>query len=113
MPQTMYLRPWPDWLWLAITLPLVVLWVVLIWTLGANTGPALLSGFLYLIVLGIFVLLDPETTTYTRKTLEDGTTVTVRRPLFGFKKYESLVGLTGGYEVRVDGYRYERAYIRI
>ncbi|KAI0143798.1 hypothetical protein GGR57DRAFT_340102 [Xylariaceae sp. FL1272] len=113
MPQTIYTRPWPEWLPLAIMLPLLILWIVLAATQGIGSLPATGVTFALSLSLSSFTLLDPETTTYTQKTLDDGTQVTVRRPLVGFKKYESLVGLTGGYEVRYDGYRYERAHVRI
>ncbi|KAI1259878.1 hypothetical protein F5Y18DRAFT_408043 [Xylariaceae sp. FL1019] len=113
MPQTIYLRPWPHCLPFAIELPLVIAWIILAATQGIGSLATTTVAFAVILILAIFTLLDPETTTYTHKILDDGTPVTVRRPLVGFKKYESLVGLTGGYEVRVDGYRYERAYIRI
>ncbi|KAK1140075.1 hypothetical protein N8T08_010907 [Aspergillus melleus] len=59
------------------------------------------------------LLLDPETTYKTTRVLEDGTTVRVKRPLVGFKMNETEVGVTGGYEVRVDGWRYEHALVRL
>jgi hypothetical protein len=49
----------------------------------------------------------------TRKELEDGTIVRVKRPLIGLKSHEIEVDVTGGYEVRSDGYRYEEALLRI
>lgn len=61
----------------------------------------------------LILLLDPETCyQFTRKN-PDGTEVRVRRPIVGFRRCEALVGMTGGYEVRVDGWRYEPALIRI
>ncbi|KAI1122982.1 hypothetical protein F5Y10DRAFT_62716 [Nemania abortiva] len=113
MPQTVYRRPWPQWLVFAISLPLSAAWIILIIVQGATSHPAVIVGAADLLVLVLFTVLDPETTITTRKALPDGTVVKVRRPLVGFKKYEAPLGLTGGYEVRIDGFRYEPAYIRI
>ncbi|KAI0465694.1 hypothetical protein F4859DRAFT_519805 [Xylaria cf. heliscus] len=113
MPQTVYQRPWPSWLVLAISLPLTIAWVVLIFTEHATSPAAAIVGSTNILVLFIFTILDPETTITSRKVLSDGTMVKVRRPIIGFKSYESPLGLTGGYEVRIDGFRYEPAYIRI
>ncbi|KAI8631749.1 hypothetical protein F5Y19DRAFT_424700 [Xylariaceae sp. FL1651] len=113
MPQTMYRRPWPDWLAPIISIPLSVVWLILVVTHGAISPAASIVGSSDLLVLLTFTILDPETTITRRKALPDGTVVKVRRPIVGFKRYESQVGLTGGYEVRIDGFRYEPAYIRI
>ncbi|KAI1373970.1 hypothetical protein F4677DRAFT_185099 [Hypoxylon crocopeplum] len=113
MPQTMYNRPWPSWVILAVTIPLTALLVAMGITQGVHslaTWIVLLVDVLALITLSI---LDPEVTIESRKVLPDGNAVTVRRPIVGFKKCERIVGVTGGYEVRVDGFRYEEAYIRI
>lgn len=60
------------------------------------------------------VLIDPEVCYlwFTRKN-PDGTKIKVIKPLIGFRKYETQIGFTGGYEVRYDGWRYEPAFIRI
>lgn len=49
----------------------------------------------------------------TKTTLDDGTVVRVKRPFIGLKSHENLVGLTGRYKVRIDGWRCEKALIRI
>ncbi|KAI0448545.1 hypothetical protein F5B21DRAFT_510025 [Xylaria acuta] len=113
MPQTVYQRPWPQWLVVATSLPLSIAWLILISTEGAISRAAVVVGLVDVLLLLIFVILDPETTITSRGVLSDGTIVKVRRPIVGFKKYESPLGLTGGYEVRIDGFRYEPAYIRI
>ncbi|KAI0425057.1 hypothetical protein F5Y09DRAFT_117257 [Xylaria sp. FL1042] len=113
MPQTVYRRPWPAWLILAPGLPLSVSWVILIIVRGAKSGAALFVGAADILVLLVFTILDPEFTIVSRKVLPDETLVNVRRPIVGLKRLESPLGLTGGYEVRIDGYRYEPAYIRI
>ncbi|KAK5627016.1 hypothetical protein RRF57_002731 [Xylaria bambusicola] len=112
MPQTVYRRPWPTWLLAALSLPLSIAWVVLIIVEGAS-GAALIVGAIDILVLIVFTLLDPEVTIASRKIMPDGTVVNVRRPIVGFKRLESPLGVTGGYEVRIDGYRYEPAYIRL
>lgn len=109
----MYQCPWPEWVALAIRLPLAVGWLVLIIVLGVSSDATLIVGILHFVAQLVFIFGDPETTITTRKALPDGTVVKVRRPIIGFKRYESPLGLTGGYEVRIDGYRYEPAYIRI
>lgn len=113
MVQTIYQCPWPEWVSLAIRIPLAITWLVLIIVLGVSSDTTLAVGILHFVAQLFFILCDPETTITTRKALPDGTVVKVRRPLIGFKRYESPLGLTGGYEVRIDGYRYEPAYIRI
>ncbi|KAI0111284.1 hypothetical protein GGR51DRAFT_557699 [Nemania sp. FL0031] len=113
MPQTVYRRPWPQWLVLPISIPLSVAWLILIIVQSATSHAALIVGAINVLVLLLFTVLDPETTITSRKALPDGTVVKVRRPIVGFKKYEASLGLTGGYEVRVDGFRYEPAYVRI
>ncbi|KAI1164830.1 hypothetical protein F5B18DRAFT_227560 [Nemania serpens] len=113
MAQTIYRRPWPDWLLVVIAFPLVIAWFTLIFLQGATSPAALSLGAACLIVRAVFTLFDPETTIESIKTMPDGTIVHVRRPLIGFKRCESSLGVTGGYEVRIDGYRYEPAYIRI
>jgi hypothetical protein len=113
MPQTVYRRPWPEWLVLAISIPLTVAWLVITITRGLTSYAALSIGITVIVVLLIFTVLDPETTILHCQIQPDGTVIRVKRPIVGFKRYESQLGLTGGYEVRVDGFRYERAYIRI
>ncbi|KAI1296135.1 hypothetical protein F5Y03DRAFT_398967 [Xylaria venustula] len=113
MPQTVYRRPWPSWLILATSLPLSITWIVLIFVQGGKSVAALFVGATDILVLLVFSILDPEFTITSRKALPDGTVVNVRRPIIGFKHLESPLGVTGGYEVRIDGFRYEPAYIRI
>ncbi|TGJ78503.1 hypothetical protein E0Z10_g10264 [Xylaria hypoxylon] len=113
MPQTIYRRPWPTWLVLALSLPLSVAWVTLLIVQGANSIATPIVGVIDILVILIFTILDPEVTITSRKVMPDGTVVIVKRPIVGFKRLESQLGLTGGYEVRIDGFRYEPAYIRI
>jgi hypothetical protein len=113
MPQTTYNRPWPGWVVLAVTLPLTALFVAMAVTQGAKSPGPWIVLMADALVLILFTILDPEVTVKSRKVLPDGSVVNVRRPLVGFKKYETQVGLTGGYEVRFDGFRYEEAYLRI
>ena len=96
----------------AISLPLSITWVVLIFVQGTS-GTVPIVGAIDILVLIVFTILDPEVTISSRKVMPDGSIVTVRRPIVGFKRLESPLGLTGGYKVRIDGYRYEPAYIRI
>ncbi|KAI0412441.1 hypothetical protein F5X98DRAFT_379789 [Xylaria grammica] len=113
MPQTMYRRPWPAWLVLVLSLPLSITWIILILVQGNHSLAAPIVGGIDILVLLVFTILDPEVTITSRKVMPDGTVVSVRRPIVGFKRLESQLGLTGGYEVRIDGFRYEPAYIRI
>lgn len=59
------------------------------------------------------ILFDPGAVYQTSQVLEDGTEVCVRGPLIRFKLRDVMVGLTGGYEVCVDGWWYEEALIWI
>ncbi|KAI1818666.1 hypothetical protein GGS20DRAFT_581420 [Poronia punctata] len=111
--KTVYRRAWPRWLAPAIAIPLEIAWITIGFTQGFITKAASITGLVALLVLIFFTLIDPETTIPSRRTMPDGTTVNVRRPLFGLRRDETPLGLTGGYEVRIDGYRYEPAYIRI
>ncbi|KAI1186551.1 hypothetical protein F5B17DRAFT_431472 [Nemania serpens] len=113
MPQTVYRAPWPYWLPTLTSCPLVIAWVTLMFKQGATSPTALSLGAACILVRFLFTVLDPDTTIESHKALPDGTVVDVRRPLVGFKRYEEPLGVTGGYEVRYDGYRYEPAYIRI
>lgn len=113
MPQTMYNRPWPSWVAIAVALLLTGILIAVAATQGLTslaTWAMIAAEFL---AFGLLAIFDPEVTIESQKTLPDGRLVTVRRPIVGFKKHERQVGVTGGYEVRVDGYRYEEAYIRI
>ncbi|KAE8151485.1 hypothetical protein BDV25DRAFT_138816 [Aspergillus avenaceus] len=113
MAQTYYSRPYSTkWLFIIVGI-LSVSYIGLCITKGP-THPASHAAItaLFIVTCGA-ILVDPETTYETRKVLDDGREVAVRRPLIGFKSQERLVGLTGGYEVRVDGWRYEEALIRI
>ncbi|KAI0522093.1 hypothetical protein F5B22DRAFT_458397 [Xylaria bambusicola] len=112
MPQTVYRRPWPTWLSVALVFPLTIAWIALIIIQGTS-GAAITIGAIDILVLIVFTILDPEVTIESRKIMPDGTVVNVRRPIVGFKRLESPLGVTGGYEVRIDGYRYEPAYIRL
>ncbi len=109
----MYNRPWPRWVPFAILMLLAGVLGAVQLTLGFRS-PAIWIILLFgAIILVAFVILDPEVTIKSHKKLPDGRVVTVRRPIVGFKKYERAVGVTVGYEVRVDGFRYEEAYFRI
>ena len=59
-----------------------------------------------------FLALDPATYVTSKKTLRNGREVTIKRSFIGFKRLEIVVDT--GHEVTAqDGYRYERAFIRI
>lgn len=109
----MYNRPWPRWLALAVALPLTALVIALAVTRGPSSPATWIALGVEALALVALTVLDPEVTIESRKALPDGRVVTVRRPIVGFKKWERKVGVSGGYEVRVDGFRYEEAYLRI
>ncbi|KAH8881210.1 hypothetical protein GQ53DRAFT_516920 [Thozetella sp. PMI_491] len=113
MAQTMYNRPFPAWVPLPVGLVMIAMLIGVALTKGFGSPAMFIALSIELIVMGILTVLDPEFTFESRKALPNGREVTVRRPLVGFKRHERQVGVTGGYEVRVDGYRYEAAYIRI
>lgn len=113
MPQTLYNRAWPRWLVLAVTLPLTALLIAMAVTQGLRSPAMWIVLVVEALTLILFTVLDPEVTIKSRRVMPDGRVVNVRRPLVGFKKYETQVGVLGGYEVRVDGFRYEEAYVRI
>ncbi|KAH8658393.1 hypothetical protein BX600DRAFT_469065 [Xylariales sp. PMI_506] len=113
MPQVMYNRPWPSWITFVIIFSTTVVAIAFIATKGIRSTITVAVVSVTLLMLTVISILDPETTIETRRTMSDGTVVHVRRPIIGFKRCERVVGVTGNYEVRVDGYRYERAYFRI
>lgn len=114
MPQTYYARPYPVKCLSTIIITILSIIYLLLCT---TQGPAHPTSHITIIttfgITFLAILVDPETVYQTSRVLEDGTEVPVRRPLIRFKSCETLVGLTGGYEVRVDGWRYEEAFIRI
>ena len=113
MPQTYYARPYPvKWLLITITI-LSIIYLLLCTTQGPAHPTSYITIITIVSITFLAILVDPETVYQTSRILEDGSEVRVRRPLIGFKSRETLVGLTGGYEVRVDGWRYEEALIRI
>ncbi|KAI0190574.1 hypothetical protein F4808DRAFT_401837 [Astrocystis sublimbata] len=113
MAQTVYRRPWSQWIDITVVGSLTIAWFYLLLANGLLSPPTVITGAIDIVLLAVFSVFDPETTIMSQGTLADGTVVKVRRPLVGLRRCESQVGLTGGYEVRVDGYRYEPAYIRI
>lgn len=109
----MYTRLYPNWLVALVCIPLTVLAIVLAIVKGLGSYAffaALVTNPFFLV---IFTVLDPDCVIKSRRTLPDGSIMAVRRPLIGFKRCVRKVGVTGGYEARIDGYRYEEAYIRI
>lgn len=109
----MYNRPYPAWLILAVCLPLTTVVVVLLIVQGVGSRAPWIVLLINLLAMGVFAILAPDFTINSRRRMSDGTVQQVRRPLIGFRRCEKKVGLTGGYEVRVDGFRYEEAYLRI
>ncbi|KAB8228076.1 hypothetical protein ETB97_011820 [Aspergillus alliaceus] len=113
MAQTYYYRPYSvKWLFIIIGV-LSVVYLALCLTEGVSHPATLATIIAMFAIILAAIVVDPETTYVTSRVLDDGQVVRVRRPLVGFKSQETLVGLTGGYEVRVDGWRYEEALIRI
>lgn len=113
MAQTMYTRPYPSWLMALVCLPCTALAIVLAIVKGLGSYAFFTALLINLFFLAIFAVLDPDCVIMSQRRMSDGSIVAVRRPLIGFKRCERRVGVTGGYEVRTDGYRYEQAYIRI
>lgn len=113
MAQTRYKRPYSVRLFFAIYTPLCVAYIVLGVKLGVG-HPASITVVALLFVLGFAAsIFDPDFAYETHTTLDDGTVVRVRRPYIGFKHLETKVGVTGDYEVRFDGWRYEEALLRL
>lgn len=113
MAQTRYNRPWPLWVPVVIFLPFTCALVGIAIVYGVQRPHVWIAIAVETLALLLMTALDPETTIESKGMLDDGTPVRVRRPLVGFKRLERKVGVTGGYEVRFDGYRYEEAYIRL
>lgn len=109
----MYNRPYPAWLALVVCLPLTAAVVVLATTQGLRSPAPWAVLLVNIIALGVFTVLAPDITITSRRVVPDGTVLRVRRPLVGFKRCERMVGVSGGYDVRVDGFRYEEAYVRL
>jgi hypothetical protein len=113
MPQTYYTRPNLKWVNITAVVFAVVYLVALV-TRGPFNPPAYAAFAIVAACAFLTIVLDPETTYQTRRVLDDGREVRVRRPLVGFRSLEETMGANGGYEVRVvDGFRYEEALIRI
>jgi hypothetical protein len=71
-------------------------------------------GMIFFTLQIVNALVDPDVCyIWFTRTNADGTKVKVIRPLVGFRKFETQIGFTGGYEVRYDGWRYEPAVFRI
>lgn len=111
MPQTIYIKPYS---WVTGQVILSVLGsMALISTIVYGIDDRTISHPLWFIFWTAQImnfLLDPDVCRIRRtKTNLDGSTVKVRRPLIGFKRCEELVDG----DCQSDGYRYERAYLRI
>ncbi|KAH8427368.1 uncharacterized protein LDX57_005081 [Aspergillus melleus] len=114
MAQIYYTRPTPLLTTFTIITVLFGLSALIAWMiLGLQNTAGIALFAISSLAHCMNLLLDPETTYKTTRVLEDGTTVRVKRPLVGFKANETEVGVTGGYEVRVDGWRYEHALVRL
>lgn len=113
MPQTMYNRPYPAWLPLVVCIPLTVLVIIMAVVEGIRSPAPWVVLLVNFLAVATFAVLTPECTIKNRRIMPNGAVILVRRPLVGFKRCERKIGVTGGYEVRVDGYRYEEAYIRL
>ena len=102
MPQIYYIRPYP----LKCLSIIITVLSIIYFSLYATQGPAHPTSYITVItIFGIIflgILVDPEIVYQTSRVLEDGSEVRVRRPLIGFRSCETLVGLTGGYEVHID-----------
>ncbi|ORY70930.1 uncharacterized protein BCR38DRAFT_479463 [Pseudomassariella vexata] len=113
-PQTMYNRPYPQWTALAVIIPFTALLIAVAATQGVKSPATWIVLFVEVLIMAVFIIIDPGITIASRREhLPDGSVVTIRRPIVGFKKYERRVGVLGGYDVRDDGSRYEEAYIRL
>lgn len=116
MPQIVYTAPLSAPLRM-YTMALCGLSAALSWFLTGFESPltkTLVNTFSTLQILNFFF--DPEMCYiwYTRRDPENGTVkIKVIRPLIGFRRCETQIGLTGSYEVRDDGWSYECALIRI
>ncbi|KAB8234307.1 uncharacterized protein BDW43DRAFT_273802 [Aspergillus alliaceus] len=98
---------------LVVTGLLGVSWPAMVFIYGPHATISHVMLVAYVVAQVLVFILNPENYyEFTRKS-PDGSEVRVRRPLVGFKRCETLVGLTGGYEVRMDGWRYEPALVRI
>lgn len=116
MPQIVYKAPLSFPVRTSI-LFVFVLSFALSWYFAGFEAPLTKTLMLIFFTLQIAsVVVDPEICYiwYTRRDPEDGTKkIKVVRPVIGFRSCETQIGFTGGYEVRYDGWRYERALIRI
>ena len=107
MAQTRYKRPYSLRLFFAIYILLCVAFIVFIVKLRGH-HPATISVLSLVVVLGALAsIFDPDTAYHTKATLDYGSVIRVKRPFIGFKHLETKVGVTGDYEVRFDGWRYE------
>lgn len=111
MPQTIYTKPYS---WETGQVILTVLGcMALIATIVYGFNDKAITHPLWLCLWTLQImdfLLDPDTCRIRRtKTNPDGSTIKIRRPLIGFKRCETLVDE----DCQSDGYRYEKAYLRI
>lgn len=113
MAQTYYRRPYSLSLLFIVVAALTILFLITFFVFGRSQPAVWVILSLDILVCILGTLFDPGTAIKSERKLDDGTVVPVRRPLVGFRHCETRVGLTGGYEVRVDGWRYEEAIIRI
>jgi len=113
MPQVYYQRLLPSWILLIEALIFIAILIAVAVTQGVTSQAVWIVIFVQFLVQSLLTILDPGTTIESLKKMDDGSVVKVRRPIIGFRKCERIVGSTGGYEVRIDGFRYEEAYIRL
>lgn len=116
MPQIVYKAPLTFPIRISI-LSVFAVSAVLSWYFSGFRAPLTKTlMFIYFTLQIVNSILDPEVCCiwYTRRDPEDETRkIKVVRPVIGFRSCETQIGFTGGYEVRYDGWRYERALIRI
>lgn len=91
-----------------VMVPAVLSWIIF----GFDTIPTRTLFFIFYTLQIIWFVIDPSLCyIWFSRTQPDGTKIKVKRPLVGFKRCEKVRGLVDDDDD--DGYRHERAFLRI
>ena len=112
MPQTYYDCPYPKQPCLIGSVLLSIPWIISILINGPGAKTYWICSIFFWLPMLFFLALDPETYVTSKRTLRNGQEVTVKRSFIGLKRLENVVD-TGNEVTAQDGFRYERALIRI
>ncbi|KAH8433930.1 uncharacterized protein LDX57_011566 [Aspergillus melleus] len=111
MSEVNYTCPVPFFMRMLILTTATVAAIISWLFLGFNAAPTRTLCFIFYTLQITWFVIDPEFCyIWFSRTQPDGTKVKVKRPVIGFKRCETVRGLVDDED---DGYRHERAFLRI